>query len=681
MKRKLGVPTDLTRSFDAALIEVRQEERAEGEQPQARYALSFSSELPVMRYDWLNDTMYHEVLSHDPAHVDMSRMRAPDNRLPMIDSHGMRTIENILGSVVNISVDANRRKLVGEMLFAKDVPKAALAESLVQQKHLETVSFGYNTMEIVEKRAPGPDGIPTFVFRWQPFEVSPLSVPADPTVGVGKREMDKSRCAELTYEDGEQEEAPTRGEEMDPKLIPGAPPSDTAAAAQVAAAGIAVGRDHDAEASQIREIVDNFKQFLPAGVDAAERSNQWIKEGLEPSTVRVVMMELMRSGRLLPVNSPPAEALDVDEKTRKAYSMQRAIMNGFAMRNPNLGKVEPGVELDLHQELERSAVNPSQGGFRIPLRFSRKTEREQYAYARALAAYRTLGTTQATGGQTLVDTEFQPDLIDVLRNKARCAEAGAQIRAGLTGILNFKKKTGVATVSWVQENGAAVTKTEPTFDKVTMTPKSLMGSIQYPRQLLVEAAIDFEGVLRNDLAIGHALAIDRGVLVGTGVANDPYGLYYAAGIPAYGFTGPPGFEDFVNMSTRLVKANVEMSGLSFLNEPALSGKLMASPIVPGDGSMGMILKGNHNLGELAGYPARSTNQMPDTLGANSDQKGCAFGYWPDILIGMWGNDLEIIVDQITAAGSAQIIITTFSMCDIGIMRNESFVLGTGITLQ
>ena len=47
---------------------------------------------------------------------------------------------------------------------------------------------------------------------------------------------------------------------------------------------------------------------------------------------------------------------------------------------------------------------------------------------------------------------------------------------------------------------------------------------------------------------------------------------------------------------------------------------------------------------------------------------------------MWGNDLELVVDEVTQASKGQIIITSFSMADTALLRPQSFVKGTGATI-
>ena len=97
---------------------------------------------------------------------------------------------------------------------------------------------------------------------------------------------------------------------------------------------------------------------------------------------------------------------------------------------------------------------------------------------------RVLGTTQPTGGATLVGQQVMPDMIDLLRNRALVLVAGARLFPGLQGVVYFNKKTGAPTVAWMEENPAAdAPQSEPAYGYVSLSPKTLIGQVQIPRQL------------------------------------------------------------------------------------------------------------------------------------------------------------------------------------------------------
>ena len=72
----------------------------------------FSSEYPVVRYDWWNDERYLEVLVHSRDAIDLGRAA---RGLPFLDSHDMR---EQIGRVESIELRSDG-KLAGRVRFSR----------------------------------------------------------------------------------------------------------------------------------------------------------------------------------------------------------------------------------------------------------------------------------------------------------------------------------------------------------------------------------------------------------------------------------------------------------------------------------------------------------------------------------------------------------------------------------
>ena len=214
---------------------------------------------------------------------------------------------------------------------------------------------------------------------------------------------------------------------------------------------------------------------------------------------------------------------------------------------------------------------------------------------------------------------------------------------------------------------------------MSLSPKTLIGQVQIPRQLLVMSSIDVEADIRSDLATGHGLALDLGALHGKGTDKQPVGIYGAADVQSHAVGGVPDLTDITTMPALVADKNADLGALSWMSTPLMAGVLKRTPLV--SGYPVFLWSGTYREGELGGYPARTTNQISKTLGAGSNEHGLVFGNWNDLLVGMWGNDLEIVVDVVTKAARGQILITSYSMADTAVRRGESFVKGTGATLS
>ena len=156
-------------------------EGVQGNEDSRRYILSFSSETPYER--WFGP----EILDHQSGSIDMSRLQEIG---VVLYNHNR---DDVIGQINRAWTEESRGMV--EIEFDRD----DLSEKIYQKVKsgtLKGVSVGYkvdNFEEVGEGRKSSDmrfDG-PCYVARhWTPYEVSIVSVPADPTVGVGRSDED-----------------------------------------------------------------------------------------------------------------------------------------------------------------------------------------------------------------------------------------------------------------------------------------------------------------------------------------------------------------------------------------------------------------------------------------------------------------------------------------------------------
>jgi HK97 family phage prohead protease len=162
----------LTREHSSAGIRA-----LDGEGNERRFELSFSSEEPYARWWGI------EILDHAPGAVDLTRL----NEIGVLLFNHDR--DEVLGRIERAWIDGDRAKAIVE--FDSD-EKADVIFQKVKSGTLKGVSVGYqiDSIEEVAANATSADGRfkgPCDVARkWTPYEISIVSVPADPTVGVGR---------------------------------------------------------------------------------------------------------------------------------------------------------------------------------------------------------------------------------------------------------------------------------------------------------------------------------------------------------------------------------------------------------------------------------------------------------------------------------------------------------------
>lgn len=141
--------------------------------------LSFSSETPYGR--WFGD----EILCHDEECINLERF---NNGLGTVLFNHDR--DAVVGHIEKVWLEDNRGKAL--VRFDTDEQSETIFKK-VQSGTLQGVSVGYaiNRYEVLEdedtKSTNGRFNGPAYVVTdWEPLEISIVSVPADPTVGVGR---------------------------------------------------------------------------------------------------------------------------------------------------------------------------------------------------------------------------------------------------------------------------------------------------------------------------------------------------------------------------------------------------------------------------------------------------------------------------------------------------------------
>lgn len=184
----------MLRSFNAEI------KALEGESKN-RFELSFASEEPYERWFGL------EILSCEESAVDLERL----NTIGVVLFNHDR--DRVIGKIIKAWVEGNRCHAIIE--FDEDEESQIIADK-VRSGTLKAVSVGYiiNAKEEVQANKTSSNGKFTgpcvIATRWTPFEVSIVSVPADSTVGVGRKLEDEDD----TEDDAEDEDDT---EDEDPK--------------------------------------------------------------------------------------------------------------------------------------------------------------------------------------------------------------------------------------------------------------------------------------------------------------------------------------------------------------------------------------------------------------------------------------------------------------------------------
>lgn len=599
---RLDLPA-LTRAAPADSIQVDTESRT--------IEFPFSSELPVER--WFGD----EVLAHGSKAADLSRL---NDSAPLLFNHNM---DEIVGVVERAWMGEDKRGYA-KVRFAKTA-RADEVLGMVNDGILRNVSFGYRIMDMVESIK---DGKSTYTAtRWEPYEISMVTIPADPTVGVGRSETTEVRAVNVTRDDPE------------PAQPADQPTEDTTMSEQHVDVEVIATQAAEAERSRIATISalgERFKQ--------ADLARTLIDSGKSLDEARAAFLESIQVDQK-PVTGKEAD-IGLTDKEVRSYSFLRALN---AMANPSDKSAwdAAAFEREVSEAGAKAAGKASRGLF-IP--------------GEILRAKRdlTVGTNSA-GGFTVATDLMADSFIEMLRNRAVVMRAGATMMSGLVGNVAIPKQSAAATAYWVAESGAP-TESQQTLAQVTMSPKTVGAWTDISRRLLIQSSIDVEAMVRRDLAAVIALAIDTAALYGSGSSNQPTGVKNQSGVNTKDFAATnPTFAELVAMETEVATDNADIGSLVYLFNPAQRGALKTTEKATNTAQF-VWEPGN----TVNGYRTETSNQV--TAG------DVFFGNFADLLIGFWSG-LDLMVDPYAGSTAGTVRVVALQDCDIAVRNAVSFCYG------
>lgn len=597
----------LTRAIQAERLAVDAEART--------VEFPFSSELAVER--WFGD----EVLSHKKTAADLTRL---NDGAPLLFNHNM---DEIIGVVEKAYIGEDKRGYA-QVRFAKTA-RADEVLSMVNDNILRNVSFGYRISEMVESVK---DGKSTYTAtRWEPFEVSMVTVPADHTVGIGRAEANDERDVtvhRMTEESAQPAEIITEEITMTEQVK-----APEAIDVQVVATQAA-----EAERARIAAIEALGQRF-----SAADLSRKLISEGVTIDAARAAFLEEIKVDQK-PLSGKEADVGMTDKEVRQ-FSVLRAL-NALANPSDKQAWEAAAFEREVSEAAAKAAGKSARGIF-VPGEVLR----------------RDLNAGTATAGGNVVATDLlAASFIDLLRSRSIVTRAGATVMNGLVGNVAIPKQTGAATAYWVAESGAP-TESQQTIGQVTMTPRTVGAFTDFSRRLILQSSIDVEQMVRRDLAAVIALAIDTAALYGTAADNQPRGLKNQTGINTKDFAATnPTFAELVGMETEVATDNADIGTMRYLLNPAQVGSFKTTAKF-GSGTEATIWEPGNTVN---GYGTEVSNQI--TAG------DVFFGNFADLMIGFWSG-LDLTVDPYAGATSGTVRVIALQDCDIAVRNAVSFCYG------
>lgn len=602
-----------------------------------RLSFPASSEAPVER--WFGT----EILRHDDKSIRMDRLKG--GAAPLLFNHDWN---DPVGMIDGARVK-DGRLWVDAHFF--DTARAKEVASMVDGG-MRNVSIGYELYEVTEDTKRN-----TYTATdWGVLEVSFATVPADPSVGVGRSADQDAKPIRVV-----------RDASISQPAAPAASQENATMADTQAAAGVA---DTQAQGEQ-RQATQSVETRAASGDRAVEmersrrrgienlcKANKiedtvrdyWISTGL---SVDAITEDLLKIVEERSHNTTKTTELGLSPKETQRFSILNAV-RAVVDKNWNNAGFELECSRAIAAKLQRT---PDPHKFYVPFEVQN----------RALPGRRDLTVASASGGGYLVATENM-SFIELMRNRSVLYSMGARRLSGLVGNVTIPKQTAAGTAVWLANEASTATESAQTFGQMALSPKTVGAYTEISRNLMLQSSPDAEGIVSSDLSTVCALAVDVGGLRGSGASGEPQGIVGTSGVGSVTGTSLAA-AGILEFQSDVAGGNLLTDTFGYVTTPAVAALLMARPELPSTGTE-RLWKGNMREGTLFGMRAMSSNQMSSATMLGGD--------FSQVVIGEWGV-LEVEVNPYANFQAGIVGIRAMVSIDVGVRYGGAFSYASSIT--
>ena len=566
--------------------------------------VAFSSETPVQR--WYGT----EILSHDPADIDLSRL---NNDGPLLKNHDR---DQLLGTIKNGSAVCDSDKKC--RMLARLSRRASVQDDIVDIEDgiLSKASVGYELTREVSNTTDD-QGNRTITWAWAPIEVSLVSIPADDSVGVGRaKNITESEAVKPATK-----EQRTMSIEIRKEDAPVVKPE-----AEVRAKALA-------DASEINK--------LARAHNLAELGDKAIEQGQTLDQFRAVAMAEIgkrnAAGQTSTQTGELSSVIGLSKREAQRYSFFRAIMSQ-----------DPSSRVDATFERECSDA--------VAKKFGRQAKGIFVPYD-AMVSERALTISGGSGANVVATNLLAGNFIEVLRNRMVLQNLGVTYLTGLVGDIAIPKQTVATQGAWISEQSDA-NDNQGTLGQITGTPRTASANVDISRKLLVQTSVDAESLVRDDIAKVIAVMIDTAAFSGAGSAA-PTGLdLLGIGSPTV-TAGTPTFEQMLNFWATIEASNAAFGNAAWAMPATVFAKLAAT-----------ARAANYPV-FIADIDSKTTLGAKTVISQSVTAKKAYLGYWDQLVVAMWGA-LDLRVDPFSLSKKGALRVVAFQDVDILVRHAESF---------
>ncbi|HCU0189623.1 TPA: phage major capsid protein [Citrobacter koseri] len=559
--------------------------------------LSFASETPVERE--INGTLYNEILLCNPENVVLSRLN--DGSPVLVEHDPLRQV----GIVENARVDMD--KVCRATVRFSTLGSAQTIFGMIVEGIRPKISVGYNIRDYYF------EGNNLIVTRWEPYEISSVSTPADISVGIG-RSLNSNN--EINLEDHQFMEEQENKEivEEQPEAI-----EEEVITQEV--------KDVDTEAERslsIETIVDAVKESL--------------NKDVEENRVR----ELQSISGVLGINTEEAikNGVSVEEFKRSLNKETQSIDKDIKMTQKSL--IEQGLRSLKGEVNELDSFEKGTRGYNANMNEMVRS---------------TANTTSTVTAAGLVKEQLSDSYIRELLAHTVLGQLPVTVFGGLAGLGNFSipVANGMTPGARFYGEDEAVEDGFESFTKITLKPKMFAAGIKITKAMLLSNAAT-ERYVTDELLRQCADGLEKAVFAQLSttvpvVETEEVGVITEADVQA--------------AIEVLGTANVDVNRCVAIVHPAMLAKLRQYAVLGNTAAVSAVAGHRYEM-----WLCDEVKVIESTF---VDQDTVLIGDFSELIFANWNDGQELDFDDTTYRSAQTIAIRSFQYLDTAIAHEESFV--------
>ncbi|EFV0947227.1 phage major capsid protein [Salmonella enterica subsp. enterica serovar 4,[5],12:i:-] len=602
--------------------------------------LAFSSEAPYSRiYTDQNGEPVElkEILVHDKDAVDLGVL---NDKASLLFNH---EFDNHIGVVVpgsaRIDEDGVGRALVK---FSQVGQLANETYDKVKEGTMSKVSVGYT---VLEGHADFSKGV-YFVTKWQPYEISIVSVPADSSVGVGRslntitdEPANNEENREVEVENKETEIKPEeeiRSEENQENKEPEneESPSDSGNSSSDSES---IPQEVNPEETRSEEQPEENKPVETDELNTNTESER--KEEAQPENKPEEEVfqrsaedteEIRAIGKHLNISEDEIQRAIEDKEITVESFKQRALNINTESKTFAKGKIKMTDTIktlenrfDLSAALRSLSQEKALNG--AEAEYSQEMARQAAQRGRAQRSNSVFVPTSALS--PVVGTDIRHDsFVDLLLEKSVLGSLGVNTLTGLTAPISLPRMNKNATdaFGFVNENGEGALS-EVAFDGVPMSMKTFTGAVAMSRQSMLSMP-NIGALVAEHLIKASRIKLEKLILGNEEVTNARAGLVKqlidAGKVVKCGLT----HKDFLVEIAKLTDAGVDEAQIALAMRGALAADLAST--LRDQAVAGYIMEN----GKIANRPVHTSGVLAEGAILAGDFSALTIGEWAGLEI-------------------------------------------------